>query len=115
MENDPICNVLGKWEVEKIFRTGEIARAELTGETVLSGILERTTHLLIEKQDWHIGEVISSSMARLAEAEYQSAHPEAAQHTDFLHIDRYWQLRLIVDWVAGMTDKYAVETYRLLL
>lgn len=115
LENDPICSALGKWEVEKIFRTGEIARAELTGETVLSGILERTTHLLIEKRDWHIGEVISSSMARLAEAEYQSAHPESAQRLDFLHIDRYWQLRLIVDWVAGMTDKYAVETYRLLL
>ena len=24
----------------------------------------------------------------------------------------YYRLRLVVDWISGMTDKYAVETYQ---
>ena len=28
------------------------------------------------------------------------------------HIPTYWRLRLVVDWIAGMTDKYALETYQ---
>lgn len=116
LEDDPLCRALGDYEVEHIFRTQEIARAELTGERVLTGILEKTIELLIDKRDWHIRAIISPSMSRLAEAEYRAAHPQqtTTQPIDFLHIDLYHKLRLIVDWVAGMTDKYALETYHLL-
>ncbi len=116
LEDNPLCNALGIFELEYIFRTSEIARAEMTGATVLTGILDKTLHLLIEKQDWRIEKLISASMQRLAVAEYKAQHLEipADSTIDILHIDRYHQLRLVVDWVAGMTDKYALETYRFL-
>ncbi len=116
LEEDPLCNALGNFELEQIFHTAEIARAEITGTTVLCGILDKTLHLLIEKQDWRVEKLISISMQRLAEAEYKAIHPEipADKAIDILHLDRYSQLRLVVDWVAGMTDKYALDTYRFL-
>ncbi len=85
----------------------------MMGTTVLSGILEKTLHLLIEKQDWRIEKLISVSMQHLAVAEYKAQHPETPTDvaTDILHLDRYHQLRLVVDWIAGMTDKYALDTY----
>ena len=55
-------------------------------------------------------------MQHLVAAEYEAQHPEipADKAIDILYLDRYHQLRLVVDWIAGMTDKYALETYRFL-
>lgn len=116
LEDNQLCGALGVFELEYIFRTSEIARAEMMGTTVLSGILEKTLHLLIEKQDWRIEKLISVSMQHLAVAEYKAQHPEIPTDvaTDILHLDRYHQLRLVVDWIAGMTDKYALDTYHFL-
>lgn len=116
LEDDPLCNALGIFEIEHIFQTSEIAHAEMTGATVLTGILDKTLHLLIEKQDWRVEKLISSSMQHLVAAEYEAQHPEipADKAIDILYLDRYHQLRLVVDWIAGMTDKYALETYRFL-
>ena len=115
LEDDPLCKALGRLEVRAIFRTDEIARAELTGATVLTALLDQTIDLLVRKKDWRIMSLLSRSMVHLALAEsgIQTADSQAV-FTQLTEADLYTQLRLVVDWIAGMTDKYALDTYHFL-
>jgi dGTP triphosphohydrolase len=58
-------------------------------------------------------------MTRLVLAEeYQkrlSANPDLAPLTKLSDLSTYNRLRLLIDWLSGMTDRYALETYHRLL
>ena len=86
----------------------------------MNSILDRVLPMLMEpKPDWRLNAIISPSMTRLVLAEeYQkhlSATPDLAPLTELSDLSTYNLLRLLIDWLSGMTDRYALETYRRLL
>ena len=120
LDGNELCAQLGKLEFERIFRHNMIAQAELKGAQVMNAILDRVLPMLMEPQpDWRLNAIISPSMTRLVLAEeYQkhlSATPDLAPLTELSDLSTYNRLRLLIDWLSGMTDRYALETYHRLL
>ena len=130
LDGNELCEQLGKLEFERIFRHDTIAQAELKGAQVMNSILDRVLPLLMApKPDWRLNAIISPSMTRLVLAEeYQkrvsanpdhnaSANPSSnpVPLTELSDLSTYNRLRLIIDWLSGMTDRYALETYHRLL
>ena len=120
LDGNELCEQLGKLEFERIFRHDTIAQAELKGAQVMNSILDRVLpSLMAPKPDWRLNAIISPSMTRLVLAEeYQkrvSATPDLAPLTELSDLSTYNRLRLIIDWLSGMTDRYALETYHRLL
>lgn len=65
------------------------------------------------KKDIRIYRMLSDSGLKLIHHEYGLYNPKE----DFFKLKikdlpLYARLRLVVDWISGMTDKYAVETYQ---
>ena len=120
LDGNELCAQLGKLEFERIFRHDTIAQAELKGAQVMNSILDCVLPMLMEPQpDWRLNAIISPSMTRLVLAEeYQkhlSATPDLAPLTELSDLSTYNRLRLLIDWLSGMTDRYALETYHRLL
>lgn len=119
LEDDPlkIYEALKTLECDKLFSDKSIVSAELTGHSVLKGLLD----IVLEKvlivdpnKDDRIYRIISDSGLKLVHQECGLYEPE--HDADFKlkikDIPLYYRLRLVVDWISGMTDKYAVETYQ---
>ena len=113
-----IAKLLGDFERKNVFNLYHIVSAELTGEAVIKGILNIVIPKVIgyktAKDDNRIFEFLPHNMIQLIHQECGLYDPE--KNEEFIyqmeHIPTYWRLRLVVDWIAGMTDKYALETYQ---
>lgn len=56
-------------------------------------------------------EIIKKMFQRLSEDDGYRMLPEDCQHLYFLNEDDTWRARVICDFIAGMTDRYALEFY----
>ena len=118
--DDPlqIAKLLGDFERKNVFNLYHIVSAELTGEAVIEGILNIVIPKVVgyksAKDDNRIFEFLPYNMIQLIHQECGLYDPK--KNEEFIyqmeHIPTYWRLRLVVDWIAGMTDKYALETYQ---
>lgn len=118
--DDPlqIAKLLGDFERKNVFNLYHIVSAELTGEAVIKGILNIVIPKVVgyktAKDDNRIFEFLPYNMIQLIHQECGLYDPK--KNEEFIyqmeHIPTYWRLRLVVDWIAGMTDKYALETYQ---
>ncbi len=122
LDGNELCEQLGKLEFERIFRHDTIAQAELKGAQVMNSILDRVLpSLMAPKPNWRLNAIISPSMTRLVLAEEQQKQlaanrgQESAPLSQLSDLSTYNRLRLIIDWLSGMTDRYALETYHRLL
>lgn len=110
---------------ENIFTNREINSLELTGDAVISGLLDYYIKFLIDdtKGDYlkRVTSLISSSYIDIAiyeDAEEKGRECEVANMTELDRIkevkelSEYSKLRLIVDYISGMTDKFALVQYQ---
>lgn len=101
-----------------------IQRAELTGHTVINGLLGILINYIssndIEFRK-RVKNVLSRSGIRVAVHENQDTEKivdyNILSDEEFFKLDLgilsdYAKLRLVVDFVSGMTDKYAVMLYQ---
>ena len=104
---------LKKFEFEKIFIQREVESMELAGKSVLEGLLDHFVFTFLNhkyKADEFAPEarrlfnIISRSMKSIIEIETNS--------DEFYLLNDYYKLRLIVDYVSGMTDKFALKLYQ---
>lgn len=119
--DDPlqIAKLLGDYEKKYIFNLYNIVSAELTGEAVIKGILNIVIPKVInyneQTDDKRIFQVLPYNMVQLIHQECGLYHPKRRDEYFEYKLEQipyYWRLRLVVDWIAGMTDKYAVEVYQ---
>ena len=104
LDGNQLCERLGELEMDRIFRHDRIAQAELKGSQVMNAILDRVLPELMEPvPDWRLKAVISPRMTRLVMAEENVS--------DLSGLSTYGRLRLLVDWLSGMTDRFALDTY----
>ena len=106
----------------KIISRRDIQEVELTGNSVINGLLDiLMKYAFSEDKKFRskIKAVISKS--RMEATLHENMHPdvtfmkfdeEELWKFDVEKLDNYSKLRLIVDFVASMTDKYSVELYQ---
>ena len=108
-----IGKALKKFEKEKIFIQREVESMELAGKSVLEGLMNHFVFTFLnhkEEKDNHSQEarrlfnLISRSMKSIIEIEKGI--------NEIYLLNDYYKLRLIVDYISGMTDKYALKLYQ---
>ncbi|MEH3112557.1 dGTP triphosphohydrolase [Pedobacter terrae] len=92
---------------KKILPNREILSLEMTGHSVLSGLLKFYTDFLFHDDKKYrkkaLG-MLSNSIVRAALLETGKA--------EFEDLNNYYKLRVIVDYISGMTDQFALIQYQ---
>ena len=124
LKEDPygVFDALSKFSLHKIISRRDIQELELTGNSVINGLLNiLMSYTFSEDRKFRskIKAVISKSRveATLHENMHKGNTFMIFEEKDFWDfdvetLDNYSKLRLIVDFVASMTDKYSVELYQ---
>ena len=117
-----LSDALCKYARRFIFVKKEITSPELTGEAVITGLLDIVLKYVFSNDKQYrkrIRSVVSDSCLRtcMHECKEYQRHPEYnpfedIEEYDLKDLDPYYKLRLVVDWISGMTDNYALEVYQ---
>lgn len=116
--DDPlhIAEALGMYAREDLFTDKSIVSAELAGRSVIAGLLDIVLEKVLvknPKKDVRIYHILSDSGLKLVHHECGLYDPNAGEFKmNIVELPLYYRLRLVVDWISGMTDKYAVEVYQ---
>lgn len=123
-DGDYLSKAFQKFAQNNIFPQREIEQIELTGNSVINGLLEILLNCAFnpdKKFRNHLKSVISDTFLKVAQREDDaSINPDAYKYfskSDVLNYDieklsPYSRLRTIVDLISGMTDRYAVSMYQ---
>jgi len=95
---------IAKISIEKIYRARTVVEIEASGHEVLPGLLEEfvTTGQALQ------GNTVSSKYANLQLMLPEEIRWELSQQPD----NTYSMLRLIVDFISGLTDRHALSLHR---
>lgn len=113
-----IAKALQNFCYTRMFTRKEIRETELTGESVLTGLLTVVLkHIFSDDVQYRkrIASVISESRLRLVIHEnFPKDYDPLDSIVDYPieKLDPYYKIKLAIDWVTSMTDKYAVEIYQ---
>jgi len=102
-----LANFCGKY----IFPKREILSLELTGHAVLKGLMDYYIDLIFHEEKKYrerASGMISNSIYRAVQMENKT--PE--NDKDISKFDDYSKLRIIVDFITGMTDQFALDHYQ---
>jgi dGTPase len=109
-DKDGLSKVLREFSLNYIFPKREITSLELTGHSVITGLLNHYINFIFGG-DKHYRKraqgLISKSTFRVACIEN-----ELPENADIDKLNDYYKLRIIVDFISGMTDQYAVDHYQ---
>lgn len=122
---DDINNVaiaLARFTQKFIFARREICSEEMTGRTVLNGLLDQLSQYAFSSNEVYRNKVKSLiSRSRLEIAIHENSFPKdkykffsdtELYNYDIKNMGSYGRWRMIVDFVSSMTDKYAVTLYQ---
>ena len=101
-------SVCQKW----VFPKREVVSMELKGDAVIKGLLHKYTEFIIQKPKKYLSRalpLISNSIIKTALMENK-----LKDTSDFDKLPEYFKLRVIVDYISGMTDQYALSQFRVL-
>lgn len=112
IKDDPtgLAKRLWKFSWNSIFTKKEITSLELTGHSVISGLLDYFIDFIFhEFGDYRRrGEgLISNGIRRVALLENGLSENESIDK-----LDDYFKLRIIVDYISGMTDQFALNIFQ---
>lgn len=138
-DTDNVALFLQEFCIRYIYSQKDIQSVELTGWSVINGLLDIYTKLFLSDNKSYIrhGEaMMSQSVLRVAKMDYlvhskriqwnpidhcyaETSSGQKIDNTDALcdsistsELPIYYRLRMIVDYISGMTDKFAVQHYQ---
>lgn len=97
--------------IDKIFKFREINSLEMTGHSVITGLLDYYINFLFNNDKQYKKRaipLISQSIIKIA-LEENNLFGEDAK---FDKLNDYYKLRIIVDFISGMTDQFALNHYQ---
>ena len=124
LKEDDYCvfSALSEFAKRKIIARRDIQELELTGNSVINGLLDILMRYAFSEDAKYrskIKAVISKSRMEVTihehdfnKVKFKTFNEEDLWKYDIERLDNYSKLRLIVDFVASMTDKYSVELYQ---
>lgn len=117
-----VFGALSDFSYRRIISRRDIQEVELTGNSVINGLMEiLMSYAFSEDKKYRskIKAVISKSRMEVTLHEnfngnvpFKTFNEDDLWNFDIEQLDNYSKLRLIVDFVASMTDKYSVELYQ---
>ena len=117
-----VFKALSDFAFHNIILRRAIQEVELTGNSVINGLLDILIRYAFSEDSKFrskIKAVISKSRMEVTlhenqhkGAKFMKFSEEDLWNFDVEQLDNYSKLRLIVDFVASMTDKYSVELYQ---
>lgn len=115
-DNLKVAEKLRDFTKMHIFPKKEIQLLELTGDSVLSGLLNYYTNFIFCGNNAYkkraLG-LISKSLIRIALLENGLKFEDGKSlFEEFEKLPDYYKLRVIVDYVTGMTDQFALDQYQ---
>jgi len=124
-DNDFVSKALHDFAVKNIYPQYEIEQIELTGNSVIKGLLNILLDCAFNQDKKfrnHLKSVISKTFLKVAKREekvneysptkYMFFTNEEITDFDIEELSPYSKLRTIVDLISGMTDRYAVSMYQ---
>lgn len=124
-DNDFVSEALHDFAVKNIYPQYEIEQIELTGNSVIKGLLDILLNCAFNQDKKfrnHLKSVISKTFLKVAKreeiinntspTEYKFYSNEEIIDFDIEELSPYSKLRTIVDLISGMTDRYAVSMYQ---
>lgn len=123
-DGDEFSKILKDFAKVYIFPNKQIEQIELTGHSVITGLLDKLLFYAFSTDDKirkKIKSVVSRSAIKaamhtadknIAPCGYKYYSDSSLLDFDFDKVDDYLKLRIIVDFISGMTDKYAVSLYQ---
>lgn len=124
-DNDFVSRALHDFAVKNIYPQYEIEQIELTGNSVIKGLLNILLDCAFNQDKKfrnHLKSVISKTFLKVAKREekvneysptkYMFFTNEEITDFDIEELSPYSKLRTIVDLISGMTDRYAVSMYQ---
>lgn len=137
-DSSRVASFLQEFCISHIYRRKEIQSVELTGWSVINGLLDIYTKLLLSNNEVyqrHGEAMISPSVLRVNKMDYLVHICEiswSAENKCYIGKDgnritdvdalcdslplaelpNYYRLRMIVDFISGMTDKFAVKHFQ---
>ncbi len=118
-QENRLLQAMALYAREKIFRKREIESLELTGHSALHGLLKIYGRLLaLPRRDFEIllagGELADPVLSRLVHRisrRVMETYVESVADSDLIFADKderelYFRIRLIIDYITGMTDTY---------
>lgn len=107
--NSLLAHHLQKFCIEKIFSIEEIYSLELIGHSVITGLLDFYMDCLFFRSP----EYRKRAIKLIPESIINLAIKENAPHAQsFNDLTDYYKLRILVDYISGMTDKYALRHFQ---
>lgn len=109
-DSDKLAEKLGDFCLTKIFPNREITSLELTGHSVLTGLLDYYIEFVFHKEKHYRKRaqgLISDSVLRAAFVENG-----LSENSGIDKLNDYYKLRVIVDFISGMTDQFALNHYQ---
>jgi dGTPase len=109
-DNTKLAEALKTFCIKNIFPQREITTLELTGHSVLTGLLDYYIEFIFKEwKDYtkRAAGLISESVLRAAYLENKL--PANSTIND---LNNYYKLRVIVDFISGMTDQFALNHYQ---
>lgn len=123
-DNDLISMALQDFAANNIYPQREIEQIELTGNSVIRGLLDILLDCAFNQDKKfrnHLKSVISNTFLKVAQREehsdvkpidYKYFSKEDINSFDIEKLSPYSKLRTIVDLISGMTDRYAISMYQ---
>lgn len=123
-DNDLISKALQDFAANNIYPQREIEQIELTGNSVIRGLLDILLDCAFNQDKKfrnHLKSVISNTFLKVAQREensdvkpidYKYFSKEDINSFDIEKLSPYSKLRTIVDLISGMTDRYAISMYQ---
>lgn len=131
-ENNPLIKLLSKLNWELVITKREVQALELTGESVIEGLLDHFTKAFV-LPELSINEEYKSSVKSLNDRDLKDLKIRADKlfgqisgslktlmkletgKENIHEVSEYFKLRIIVDYISGMTDRFALSLYQKLL
>jgi len=110
-DSNGLAKKLGDICIKKVFNSREINSLEITGNSVIKGLIDYYIGFLFHRnKDYRKRalRLISGSILKVAYEENSLEGKDAK----FENLSDYYKLRVIVDFVSGMTDQYALTHFQ---
>lgn len=109
-----IAEALGKIALERVFRSRDIMRSELTEGHIINYYLDNLVPAAIALESGKPLDPVSDRLLRMISSNYCRIYDHFAEGKDPAY-RLYLRILLVTDFVCGMTDSYAKRTYQELI
>lgn len=109
-DDNNVAKILQTFSIENIFPKRDITSLELSGHSALSGLLDIFIKFVFHNDEKYRNRIVGLiSKSILTAAFVENDLPE---NSKIDNLNDYYKLRVIVDFITGMTDQYALNLFQ---